>query len=86
MCCFQFFEWKFWFEGPLDYEKQTIHQVRVLALDRAKEGQINTGTAMILIKVDDIEDQPPEFVSATSVARIQENVPIGTSVIQGKDY
>lgn len=68
----------------MDYEKQTIHQVKVLAIDRAREGNINTGTAMVLIKVEDVEDQPPEFISITSVVRIEENSPIGTSVIQGK--
>lgn len=72
--------------GYLDYEKQTIHQVKVLAIDRAKEGKINTGTAVILVKVEDIEDQPPEFISVTSVARIEENSPIGTPVVQGKRY
>lgn len=69
--------------GKLDYEKQTIHQVKVLAIDRAKEGKINTGTAMVLIKVQDVEDQPPEFISSTSVARLEENSPIGTAVVQG---
>lgn len=71
------------FKGQLDYEKQTIHQVKVLAIDRAKEGKINTGTAVVLVKVEDVEDQPPEFVTVTSVARLEENSPIGTSVIQG---
>lgn len=68
----------------MDYEKQTIHQVKVLAIDRAKEGNSNTGSALVLIKVEDIEDQPPEFISVTSVVRIEENCPIGTSVVQGK--
>ncbi|XP_015840656.1 cadherin-23 isoform X2 [Tribolium castaneum] len=68
--------------GSLDYEKQTLHQLKVLAVDRAKQGRVNTGTAALLVKVEDVEDQPPEFVRVTSVARIAENAPIGTSVLQ----
>jgi cadherin 23 len=55
----------------------------VLAVDRAKQGRVNTGTAALLVKVEDVEDQPPEFVKVTSVARVAENVPVGTSVLQG---
>ncbi|XP_023311794.1 cadherin-23 [Anoplophora glabripennis] len=68
--------------GALDYERQTVHQLKILAIDRAKEGRVNTGTAAILVKVEDVEDQPPEFVRVTPVARIEENSPIGTSVLQ----
>ncbi|XP_060525001.1 cadherin-23 isoform X2 [Cylas formicarius] len=68
--------------GPLDYEKQTVHQIKVLAVDRAKEGRVNTGTAVILVKVEDVEDQPPEFVKVTPVVRLSENSPIGSPVLQ----
>ncbi|XP_057660172.1 cadherin-23 [Diorhabda carinulata] len=66
--------------GSLDYERQTVHQLKVLAVDRAKEGRVNTGTAAILIKVEDVEDQPPEFVRITPFVKVEENSPIGTSV------
>ncbi|XP_050299893.1 cadherin-23 isoform X2 [Anthonomus grandis grandis] len=68
--------------GKLDYEKQTVHQIKVLAIDRAKEGKINTGTAVILVKVQDVEDRPPEFVQVTPITRIVENVPVRTTVLQ----
>lgn len=68
--------------GKLDYEKQTVHQLKVLAVDRAKEGRVNTGTAVLLVKVEDVEDQPPEFVRVNPVVRIEENLPIGTSILQ----
>ncbi|XP_066157175.1 cadherin-23 isoform X2 [Euwallacea fornicatus] len=68
--------------GSLDYEKQTAHQVKVLAIDRAKEGLINTGTAVILVRVQDVEDRPPEFVRVTPVARIAENSLVGSVVLQ----
>lgn len=69
--------------NSLDYEKKSLYQLRVLAVDRANQGRVNTGTAAILVKVQDVEDQPPEFVVASPVTRIGEDAPIGTSVLQG---
>ncbi|XP_068632323.1 cadherin-23 [Battus philenor] len=66
----------------LDYERKSLYQLRVLAVDRANQGRINTGTAAIIIKVQDVEDQPPEFIVASPVTRISEDAPIGTSVLQ----
>lgn len=64
----------------LDYERKNLYQLRVLAIDRANQGRINTGTASLVIKVKDLEDQGPEFVSQSSVTRISENLPIGSFV------
>ncbi|CAG9578961.1 unnamed protein product [Danaus chrysippus] len=66
----------------LDYERKSLYQLRVLAVDRANQGRVNTGTAAILVKVQDVEDQPPEFVVASPVTRISEDAPVGTSVLQ----
>lgn len=35
------------------------------------------------MKVQDVEDQPPEFIVVTPVARVSEDAPPGTSIIQG---
>ncbi|XP_072938602.1 cadherin-23 [Epargyreus clarus] len=66
----------------LDYERKSLYQLRVLAVDRANQGRVNTGTAAILVKVQDVEDQPPEFVVASPVTRISEDATVGTSVLQ----
>ncbi|XP_011499950.1 PREDICTED: cadherin-23 [Ceratosolen solmsi marchali] len=68
--------------GRLDYEKKYLYQLRILAVDRAINEKVNTGSTAILIKVQDVEDQPPEFISMTPVSRISENARIGTSVLQ----
>lgn len=68
--------------GSLDYERKYLYQLRILAVDRAINEKVNTGTTAILVKVQDVEDQPPEFVAMTPVARISENVRIGTPVLQ----
>lgn len=69
-------------QRQLDYETKSLYQLRILAIDRANQGPINTGTAAILIKVKDIEDQPPEFVEVQAVARIPEDAPVGTKVLR----
>ncbi|CAG9785729.1 unnamed protein product [Diatraea saccharalis] len=68
--------------NTLDYERKSLYQLRVLAVDRANKGRVNTGTAAILVKVKDQEDQPPEFVVVSPVTRISEDAPVGTSVLQ----
>ena len=47
---------------------------------RAYCPNIYTVTTGLLIKVQDIEDKPPEFVSVPSVTRIAEDVPTFTEV------
>ena len=42
--------------------------------------KVNSATTGLLIKVQDIEDKPPEFVSVPSVTRIAEDVPTFTEV------
>jgi Cadherin domain len=64
----------------LDYEKKSLYQLKVLAIDRANQGRINTGTAALVIKVKDLEDQGPEFVSQSPVTRISESVTKGSVV------
>ncbi|XP_021707792.1 cadherin-23 isoform X2 [Aedes aegypti] len=70
--------------GSLDYERKSLYQLRVLAKDRANQGRTNTGTAALLVKVKDVEDQPPEFIVASTVIRVPEDAPIGTTVTQVK--
>ena len=70
--------------GDLDYEKQKIHQLRIVAKDRANFGRVNSAETALLIKVQDIEDEPPEFVSVPSVTRLAEDVPTFTEVCEQK--
>ena len=66
--------------GDLDFENEQLHQLRIVAKDRANFGRVNSATTGLLIKVQDIEDKPPEFVSVPSVTRIAEDVPTFTEV------
>ncbi|GAB0096475.1 Cadherin [Sergentomyia squamirostris] len=68
----------------LDYERKSLYQLRVLAVDRANQGKVNTGSAALLVKVKDMEDQPPEFVAVTPVIRVSEDIPTGSKVAHVK--
>ena len=68
------------FVGDLDYERQSLHQLRIVAKDRANFGRINSATTGILIKVQDIEDKAPAFISVPSISRISEDVPTFSEV------
>lgn len=68
--------------GQLDYERKSLYQIRVLAIDRAMEDSRKTSTAAIVVQVEDVDDQPPIFTSIPSVTRISEDTPIGGTVLQ----
>uniref|UniRef100_A0A182QBJ4 Cadherin domain-containing protein n=1 Tax=Anopheles farauti TaxID=69004 RepID=A0A182QBJ4_9DIPT len=68
----------------LDYERQHFYHINVLAVDRAIQGRINTGTAALLVRVKDVEDQPPEFLVTQPVVRVSEDAPIGSEVLKVK--
>ena len=69
----------------LDYEIQSVYQLKVIAMDRGGFGGINgeginTAVAAVLVKVEDVEDRKPEFISVPSVTRVSEGVPKHTQV------
>ncbi|RWS28589.1 cadherin-23-like protein [Leptotrombidium deliense] len=67
--------------GDLDYERKSLYQLKILAIDRAIEGERHTAAATLLVRVDDAEDQPPVFTFVPSVTRIPENLRIGSHVL-----
>lgn len=70
--------------GSLDYERRQSYQLRILAVDRASRGKVNTATTMLLVRVQDVEDTPPEFVFAPALSRIPEDAELGTEVLRGQ--
>ena len=65
----------------MDYERKSIYQLKLLAIDRAVEGERRTATAALVVRVDDAEDEPPIFTFVPSVTRIAEDLPIGSTVL-----
>lgn len=68
--------------GTLDYERKSVYQLKVLAVDRAQEGHRRTSTAAIVVQVEDVDDQGPVFTSVPSVTRIAEDAAVGAPVLQ----
>lgn len=70
---------------PLDYERRSWYQLRILAKDQASDqGRINTATAGLLVRLVDEDDQGPEFITVPSVTRVAEDAQPGTSVLRVK--
>ena len=72
----------------LDYELQSVYQLKVIAMDRGGFGGINgqgvnTAMASVLVKVEDVEDRKPEFIRVPSVTRVLEGLPKHTQVNAG---
>ncbi|XP_038141914.1 protocadherin Fat 3a isoform X2 [Cyprinodon tularosa] len=65
---------------PLDRETVPSYSLVVRALDTGSPPM--SSTAMVSIKVSDINDNPPTFFPANLTAVIQENKPIGTRILQ----
>lgn len=68
---------------PLDYEASSVHEVRVIARDRAPAGgRVNSATAHLLVHVEDVDDTAPHFLTQPRPARLAEDAQIGSSVAQ----
>ena len=67
-------------ESELDFEEKSLYQIVIEASDRASLGQTNTVQATLIVEVEDVSDQPPEWISVPAVTRIQEDVPLFTPV------
>lgn len=71
--------------SPLDYEKKSWYQLRILAKDQASDqGRINTATAGLLVRLIDEDDQGPEFITVPSVTRVAEDAQPGSPVLRVK--
>ncbi|XP_051540574.1 protocadherin gamma-C5-like isoform X18 [Myxocyprinus asiaticus] len=66
-------------EKPLDREKQSIHKLILTALDGGNP--VKSGTSLLNIIVQDINDNEPQFEAATYKASVLETATGGSSVI-----
>ncbi|XP_069812707.1 protocadherin gamma-B1-like [Dendropsophus ebraccatus] len=67
-------------ERSLDREKQSSYDLILTAFDGGKPPK--TGTAIIKISVQDVNDNFPSFTQAINQIKIHENAPIGYLVVQ----
>ncbi|XP_016410801.1 protocadherin gamma-C5-like isoform X2 [Sinocyclocheilus rhinocerous] len=69
-------------EKPLDREKQSIHKLILTALDGGNP--VKSGTSLLLIIVQDINDNEPKFEIAVYKASVLERAIFGSSVLKIK--
>ncbi|XP_013874562.1 protocadherin-10 isoform X1 [Austrofundulus limnaeus] len=67
-------------EKPLDREQQAAHRYVLTAVDGGQPPR--TGTALLVVKVLDSNDNVPVFEQPVYTVSLSENVPVGTLVIQ----
>ncbi|CAL8264087.1 unnamed protein product [Lota lota] len=67
-------------QKALDREKQSVITLTLTAIDGGKP--FKTGTMQLVINVIDVNDNTPTFSKPLYKARVNENAPIGTRVIQ----
>ncbi|XP_059183073.1 protocadherin-10a isoform X3 [Centropristis striata] len=67
-------------EKPLDREQQAVHRYVLTAVDGGIPQR--TGTALLVVKVLDSNDNAPTFDQSVYSVNLRENSPVGTLVIQ----
>ena len=65
--------------AALDRETAALHEVVVVAVDRSRESPMS-GTSTLVVRVVDVNDNPPVFVPAEYRVRLLEDLPVGTVV------
>ena len=65
-------------DGSFDYEKEPIYEFLIIAVDRGDPPR--TGTAILRVTVQDVNDEPPQFVRHSYTFEIAENRPAHTYV------
>ncbi|XP_030081615.1 cadherin-86C [Drosophila hydei] len=71
--------------GPLDFEKQAMYHLTILANDAyAEPGQDGRNIAgiEIVVIVQDVQDQPPVFTIAPPVTKLQSGILPGDKILQ----
>jgi len=65
--------------ASLDRETAAVHEVVVVAVDRSRDSPMSASSSLI-VRVNDINDNPPVFVPPEYRVRLLEDLPIGTVV------
>lgn len=68
--------------APLDRERQEMYELRIRATDGGAKNEVPAlfSDAIVRIRIDDINDNPPTFSLNDYTVRIREDVPRGTVV------
>ena len=64
----------------IDRERYDAFRFPVLAVDSAASKSRQTGSALVIITVDDVNDERPQFLQPTYLFTVDENQPADTLV------
>ncbi|XP_066446736.1 protocadherin gamma-B5-like isoform X6 [Eleutherodactylus coqui] len=67
-------------EKPLDRETQNKHELILTASDGGNP--VQTGTALINVRITDINDNPPVFAQDVYKVSIRETIPVNSTILQ----
>ncbi|XP_067103285.1 protocadherin alpha-8-like isoform X5 [Osmerus mordax] len=67
-------------QKPLDKETKKTHKLLITAIDGGKPTR--SGTVDIIVEVLDVNDNMPVFTQDSYIVTLDENAPIGTTVVQ----
>lgn len=73
--------------SPLDRERQDLYDLRVRAMDGGEkalsdgEFPVLSSEAVLQIKIDDFNDNKPQFHLSEYTVRVQEDIPIGAVIV-----
>ncbi|KAJ8298120.1 hypothetical protein KUTeg_024651 [Tegillarca granosa] len=70
--------------GTLDRESTAIYNITVAAIDTGTPSE--TGSAVVRIHLQDVNDNSPFFVPRDLIGYVKENQPIGTTVMKLSDF
>ena len=68
-------------KGELNYEAATQHAFYVQALDTDYIGPLPPNQVRVVLEVQDVNDNPPEFVQTVYNSRVEEGAPLNTTVV-----
>uniref|UniRef100_A0A8C4T505 FAT atypical cadherin 2 n=1 Tax=Erpetoichthys calabaricus TaxID=27687 RepID=A0A8C4T505_ERPCA len=71
---------------PLDREQYPYYRLKIEARDQAKLEPQLMSTADILVAVEDVNDNPPRFLSAPYKVQVPEDFPVGTMILWVEGY
>lgn len=73
--------------APLDRERQDLYELRVRAMDGGEKALLDeefpalSAEALLQIKIDDFNDNKPQFHLTEYIVRVREDIPIGSVIV-----
>ncbi|TEA34855.1 hypothetical protein DBR06_SOUSAS4310036, partial [Sousa chinensis] len=67
--------------NPLDREEQQVHYVKTEARDQAREEPQLLSTVLLKVSLEDVNDNPPQFIPPNYHVKVREDLPEGAMIM-----